>query len=172
MTQPTRATHTPLLRRLLDGGRTWGSLEISASRYGVTRYRLVVFPPGISGDERAVLRLWRTFPVWGIATWLLAEVVLMNVVSPGQALAFATGTCAAVGAVIMALAGHTRHRVRTLTVVRMVGVNDPMSGPLLRELRALTERLTNADARLAAGELTTVEHEAEVWRVYDGMPTA
>jgi hypothetical protein len=110
--------------------------------------------------------------VWGIATWLLAEVVLMDVVSAGQALAFATGTCAAVGVVMMALAGHTRHRVRTLTVVRMVGVNDPMSGPLLRDLRTLTERLTNADARLAAGELTTVEHEAEVWRVYDEMPAA
>jgi hypothetical protein len=54
----------------------------------------------------------------------------------------------------------------------MVGVNDPMSGPLLRDLRTLTERLTNADARLAAGELTTVEHEAEVWRVYDEMPAA
>ena len=60
---------------------------------------------GISGDERVVLRLWRTFPVWGIATWLLAEVVLMNVVSAGLALAFATGTCAAVGVLMMALAG-------------------------------------------------------------------
>jgi len=172
MTQTTQAAQKPLLRRLLDGERTWGSLEISASRYGVTRYRLVVFPPGISRDERVVLRLWRAFPVWGVATWLLADVVLMNVVSPGQALAFATGTCAAVGAVMMALAGHTRHRVRALTVVRMVGVNDPLAGPRLDEMRTLTERLTNADARLAAGELSTVEHEAEVWRVYDLMPTA
>jgi hypothetical protein len=172
MTQPTRATHKPLLRRLLDGGRTWGALEISASRYGVTRYRLVVFPPGISADERIVLRLWRTFPVWGLASWLLAEVTLMTVVSPGQALAFATGGCAAIGAVMMALTGHTRHLVRRLTVVRMVGVNDPMAGPRLDALRTLTERLTNADARLAAGELTTVDHEAEVWQVYNAMPVA
>jgi hypothetical protein len=172
MTQTTHVSHAPLLRRLLDGGRTWGALEISASRYGVTRYRLVVFPPGISGDERIVLRLWRTFPVWGLASWLLAEVTLMTVVSPGPALAFATGGCAAMGAVTMALAGHTRHLVRRLTVVRMVGVNDPMAGPRLDELRTLTERLTNADARLAAGELTTIDHEAEVWRVYDQMPAA
>ncbi|MDT5079640.1 MAG: hypothetical protein QOJ80_4277 [Mycobacterium sp.] len=170
MTQTTHVSHAPLLRRLLDGGRTWGALEISASRYGLTRYRLVVFPPGISGDERIALRLWRTFPAWGLVSWLLAEVTLMTVVSPGPALAFATGGCAAMGAVTMALAGHTRHLVRRLTVVRMVGVNDPMAGPRLDELRTLTERLTNADARLAAGELTTVDHEAEVWRVYDQMP--
>jgi hypothetical protein len=172
MTQTTQATHKPLLRRLLDGGRTWGSLEISASRYGVTRYRLVVFPPGIAGDERIALRLWRTFPVWGVAAWLLTEVTLISVVGPGEAFAFATGGCVAAGAVVMALAGHTRHRVRTLTVVRMVGVNDPLSGPRLDELRTLTERLTNADAGLAAGELTTVAHEAEVWRVYDLMPAS
>jgi hypothetical protein len=172
MRQPTRATHKPLLRRLLDGGRTWGSLEISASRYGVTRYRLVVFPPGISADERIVLRLWRNFPAWGLASWLLAEVTLMTAVSPGQALALATGGCAAVGAVTMALAGHTRHRVRTVTVVRMVGFNDPMAGPRLDALRTLTERLHHADARLAAGELTAVEHEAEVWQVYDAVPSA
>jgi hypothetical protein len=170
----THTTHsrTPLLQRLLDGGRTWGSLDISASRYGVTRYRLVVFPPGISRDERIALRMWRAFPVWGLATWLLAEVVLTNVFSPGQALTVATAGCATMGAVTMAMAGHSRHRVRTLIVVRMVGVNDPEAGPRLDELRTLTERLTNADARLAAGELTTVAHEAEVWRVYDRMPTA
>jgi uncharacterized protein DUF6611 len=132
----------------------------------------VVFPPGISADERIVLRLWRTFPVWGLASWLLAEVTLMTIVGPGQAFAFATGGCAAIGAVTMALAGHTRHRVRTLTVVRMVGVNDPQAGPRLDELRTLIERLNIADARLAAGELTTVDHEAEVWRVYDAMSAA
>jgi hypothetical protein len=172
MTSTTHLAHTPLLRRLLDGGRTWGALELSASRYGVTRYRLVVFPPGISGDERIVLRVWRHFPVWGLASWLLADVTLMTVVSPGHALAFATGGCAAIGAVMMALTGHTRHLVRRLTVVRTVGVNDPTVGPRLDELRTLAERLTNADARLAAGELTTVDHEAEVWRVYEQMPAS
>jgi hypothetical protein len=30
--------------------------------------------------------------------------------------------------------------------------------------------LREADPRLAAGELSTVEHEAAVWRVYDDMP--
>jgi hypothetical protein len=171
MTQTTQSTRTPLLQRLLDGGRTWGALEVSVCRYGVTRYRLVVFPPGMSRDERIMLRLWRTFPVWGLATWLVAEVVLMTALTPGLALAISTGTCLAAGAATMALAGHTRGNVRTLTVVRMVGVNDPVAGPRLEELRELAGRLANADAGLAAGELTTVEHEAEVWQVYDRMPS-
>jgi hypothetical protein len=161
--------HQPHWRRLLDGGRTWGSLDISLSRYGVTRYRLVVFPPGISPDERMLLRLWRSWPIWGTLTWLTLEIVLVP--SIGSTSAFAVSTFVAVGGgmVAMAMTGANRTLVRTLTVVRMAGFADPMAVDAWAELQALACDLGEADRRRAAGEISTVEHEAVVWRVYDHM---
>lgn len=161
--------HEPRWRRVLDSGRTWGSLDVAPSRYGVTRHRLVVFPPGISPDERILLRLWRSWPIWGTVTWLALETILVNAIGPGPALAISTGVCLGGGAVAMAMAGATRGRVRTLTVVRMVGVDDAMTAELCAELYQLADELADADRRLADGELTTVGHEAVVWRVYDHM---
>jgi hypothetical protein len=169
MPHPTR---TPLLQRMLDSGNAWGALETSISRYGVTRYRLVVFPPGTSREERILVRLWRSFPVWGLAAWLAIEIVLMTVLSPALAFATSIGAVLTAGVVTMALANHTRANVRTMTVVRMVGVNDPVAGPRLAELLALAEHLKLADAGLAAGELTAIDHEAAAWQVYDRMPQA
>jgi hypothetical protein len=155
--------HQPRWRRLLDGGRTWGALDVSLSRYGVIRHRLVVFPPGLSPDERMLLRVWRSWPIWGTLTWLTLQTVLMNTIGPGPAFATSTGVCLGSGAVAMAMTGATRCGVRTLTVVRMV--------ERYSELYALAEELAEADRRLAAGESTCVEHEAVVWRVYDHMAT-
>jgi hypothetical protein len=169
MTRLDHSTRPPLLERLLDGGRTWGSLDVAAGRYGVTRYRLVVFPPGIARDQRILLRIWRAYPVWGIAAWLVAEIVLMPTVGPGLALAVSTGLTVLAGLVAMALAGDTRGEVRTLTVLRMVGVNDAASAEQFEELRTLAYLLTDADARHAAGTLSRVEHESAVWRVYERM---
>jgi hypothetical protein len=165
----SKSTRTPLIQRLFDGGRTWGSLQMSASRYGTTRYRLVVFPPGTSRDERIALRLWRSFPGWGVAAWVVGDAALTAVTSPGVAFALATGGCLAAGATAMARTNHTRGNVRTLTVVWMLGVNDPLAAPRLDELRELAELLINADAELAAGELSQVDHEAKIWQVYDRM---
>lgn len=162
-------TRTPLLRKLLDGERTWGSLEISDARYGTARYRLVVYPPGLHRDERIPLRLWRAFPIWGLAVWLVMQVFLMAAVSTGTALAVSTGTVLAAGAVVLAMAGPARGAVRTLTVLRMVGIHDPEILARHLEFRVLAERLVRADALRAAGEMSTVEHEAEVWRVYEAI---
>ncbi|MBB5162686.1 DUF6611 family protein [Mycobacterium sp. AZCC_0083] len=163
--------HQPRWRRLLDGGRTWGALDVSLSRYGVIRHRLVVFPPGLSPDERMLLRVWRSWPIWGTLTWLTLQTVLMNTIGPGPAFATSTGVCLGSGAVAMAMTGATRCGVRTLTVVRMVGFDDPLAIERYSELYALAEELAEADRRLAAGESTSVEHEAVVWRVYDRMAT-
>ncbi len=154
---------------MLDGGRTWGSLDVAAGRYGVTRYRLVVFPPGIARDQRILLRIWRAYPVWGIAAWLVAEIVLMPTVGPGLALAVSTGLTVLAGLVAMALAGDTRGEVRSLTVLRMLGVDDAASAEQFEELRTLAHLLTDADARHDAGTLGRVEHESAVWRVYERM---
>jgi hypothetical protein len=160
---------TTALRRLLDGERTWGSLEISDSRYGMCRYRLTVYPPGLGRDERIPLRLWRAFPLWGLALWLTLQVALMPLTSPGVALAVSTGVYAVAALTVLGMAGRARGGVRTLTVVRMVGVHDADILARHLEFRVLAERLVRADALRAAGEMTAVEHEAEVWRVYDHL---
>jgi len=163
--------HESRWRRLIDGGRTWGSLGVSPSRYGVTRHRLVVFPPGISPDERMLLRLWRSWPIWGMLTWLVMEMFLVPTIGPNPALAITTAVCLGAGALLMAMTGANRTRVRTLAVVRMAGVVDAVAVDRYAELYALAHELADADHALAAGELSTVDHEAVVWRVYDRLST-
>ncbi|MDT5326975.1 MAG: hypothetical protein QOF25_4127 [Mycobacterium sp.] len=164
--------HQPRWRRVVDGGHTWGSLTISPNRYGVTRHHLVVFPPGISPDDRVLLRVWRTWPIWGALTWLVMEMFLVPTIGSGPALAISTGVCLCAGALLMAMAGANRTRVRTLAVVRMAGVVDAVAVDRYAELYALAHELADADRTLAAGELSTVDHEAVVWRVYDRLSTA
>lgn len=168
---PVRFTRNPLLM-LLEGERMWGGLEKAGRRNGVARYRLVVHPPGLDCEDRIALRLWRAFSVWGLALWLLIDVSLMTVLSPWNAVAVATVTCLVVGAVLMVRAGRSRGAVRTLTAVVVSGANDPDATSRHHELSELAERLFRADARLATGELSAVEHEAEMWRVYDHMDRA
>ena len=168
MGHPTR---TPLVRRLLDSGRDWGALDVSASRCGIARYHLALFPPGISPNERIVLRLWRTWPIWGAVTWLVLEIVLMAVVGSVPALVISTSIGLGAGAALLAMTRRTRREVRVLTVLRIAGIHDPSVQDALEELSTRALALREADARLAAGDLSAVEHEAAVWRVYEAMPT-
>ena len=158
--------------RLLDGRRTWGSLDVSPSRHGLTRHRLVVFPPGLSQDERRLLRLWRSWPIWATITWLVLQMLLTPAIGPGSALAISTGLSLGAGAVLMAKTGATRTRVRTLSVVRMAGFDDKIAAERYAEIYALAEVLAAADRKLAEGEFSTVDHEAVVWRVYGCIPLA
>jgi hypothetical protein len=163
--------HAARWRRLLDGGRTWGSLDVSPSRYGVTRHRLVVFPPGISSDERVLLRLWRTWPIWATLMWLIMEMFLVPAIGSGAAVAISTTVCVSAVVATMATTGENRTKVRAVSVVRMAGFDDQAVADLYTELYEMAIELAEADNGLAAGELSTVEHEAVVWRVYDRMAT-
>ncbi|MDT5241206.1 MAG: hypothetical protein QOD97_3404, partial [Mycobacterium sp.] len=60
----------------------------------------------------------------------------------------------------------------TLAVVRMAGVVDAVAVDTYAELYALAYELAEADRLLEAGVLSTVDHEAVVWRVYDRLGTA
>ncbi len=161
--------HASRWKKVLDGGRTWGSMDVSPSRYGVTRYRLVVFPPGIAAEDRILLRSWRTWPVWGMAASLILEVILVPTLGAGMAMSVAVATLLGTGAVVMAMTGANRRLVRTLAVTRMAGTDDPSTQERFAELQSLAHQLALADAGLAAGELSAVEHEAQVWQVYDQM---
>jgi hypothetical protein len=164
--------HRPRWQRLIDSGRTWGSLGISPCRYGVTRHQLVVFPPGLSPDERVLLRLWRSWPIWGTLTWLTLEMLLVPTIGPNSAFAISTVIAVGGGLMAMVMTKANRTRVRTLTVVRMAGFVDPVAVDGWAELYALACQLGEADRACDAGELSTVDHEAVVWRVYDRLGTA
>ena len=102
---------SPLRRgwqRLLDGERPWGSLDVHPDRFGMTRYRLVVFPPGISEPERRWVRLARGWPMWGALVWVACEVFLTQVTGPWTALALSTSAFICLGLVTMAMAGAQR----------------------------------------------------------------
>jgi hypothetical protein len=149
------------------GGRhSWGSFDVCPSRYGVTRYRLVVFPPGMTPDEQRLLRVWRSWPTWGTVLFLAAQIWLAQTMTPGWAMAIAVALCLAAGAASGALAGASRTRVRTLIALAMNGTHDE---DRLTAMRALTAVLLEADARRAEGTLSEPEHETICWQVYERM---
>ena len=90
----------------------------------MTRYRLVVYPPGISDTERRRLRIWRGSPIWGAALWALSEIFLQQWIGSWSALAISTGTVLALAVVALAKTGDTRTQVRAMTVVTMAGYTD------------------------------------------------
>lgn len=172
MSHSTQPTHAPLLQRLLDGGHTWGSLTVSPPRYGVSRYRLVVFPPGLSPEDRMLLRAWRTWPMWGVAVFLGLEILLPPVLGPGPALWLAAAVSLGAGAALMAMTGAHRREVHAMSVVRTACADDAQVAARYADLHAMADELAVADRKLAEGQIGAVEHELAVWGVYDRMADA
>jgi hypothetical protein len=154
---------------MLDGRRPWGSLDISPTRYGVTRFRLTVFPPGIDSAERRLLRAWRAWPTWGAFLWLLTQLALGSVASPGTAFIVSTAVYLGVGAMLFGRVASVRAQVRGVCVVRMAGFPDPQGAALYAELCLLAAALDDADTRLQQGVLSAAGHEAAWWQVYDRL---
>lgn len=157
---------------VLDGENRWGFVRIQIDRFGVTRYRLVVYPPGITDLERRRLRIWRGAPIWGAALWVLAEIFLQQVASPWTALAISTGTVVALAAVAMSKAGETRTRVRAMSVVTMPGFTDAATHAAREELLAKAMTLTCADERVDEGSMSPLDHEALWWQIYEQLAPA
>jgi hypothetical protein len=155
--------------RLLDGDRPWGSIDIRPDRFGVTRYRLMVYPPGISEAERRRVRVARGWPLWGALVWVTCEIFLSNLTGPWTA--FAASTAAYIGAGLGAKvrAGEPRTRVRTMAAMVMAGQREPISGAARDRLEGLAATLLEADDRLTGGHISAIQHEMVWWRVYDQM---
>jgi uncharacterized protein DUF6611 len=167
-----RATQmaSPLRRgwlRLLDGERPWGSLVVQPDRFGVTRYRLVVFPPGISEPERRRVRLARGWPVWGALVWLACEVFLPQVIGPWTAVAVSTGALVAIAVITTAIAGTPRTQVKSLSAVVSATIHNPDAQAARDSLSRLALMLIDADERLGRGQISAADHELTWWRVYD-----
>ncbi|PXX03424.1 hypothetical protein C8E89_12284 [Mycolicibacterium moriokaense] len=168
-----RRSGSGLLRRgwllLLDGDRPWGSIDIRPDRFGVTRYRLVVYPPGISESERRRVRVARAWPMWGALVWVACEIFLNNMTTPWIALAMSTAACLGSGLVAFAMAGAPRARVRMMGAMVMAGHHDPISVAARDRLIKLADTLMDADDRLTSGHISALQHEIVWWQVYDQM---
>jgi hypothetical protein len=167
--QPAPGLLHRLWLRLLDGDRPWGSLDIRPDRFGVTRYRLVVYPPGITDTERHRVRLSRSWPLWGAVMWIACEIWLNPQLGPWPAISVSTAAALAAGGVALALAGDARNRVRVMATMIIAGHNDPVSAAACRKLKTLAATLLEADKQRSLGQISPIEQEAVWWRVYDEM---
>jgi hypothetical protein len=155
--------------RLLDGDRVWGSIEVRPDRFGVTRYRLVVFPPGISDAERRRVRVARGWPLWGALVWVVCEVWLNQMTGPWTAVIISTAVYLGLGVFAMTRAGDQRRQVRTIGAMVMAGQHDPVATAFQHRLETFAGALLEADELLASGDITPTTHELTWWRVYNQM---
>jgi hypothetical protein len=155
---------------MLDGECCWGSMDIRPDRFGAIRYRLVVYPPGISETERRRVRVWRGWPLWGALLWIVSEIWLGNLIAPWPAFAISSAASLGSGAVALALAGDARTRVRTMGTMVVAGPYEPTSAAVCRKVQTLAESLAEADAQREQGQISAIDHEVAWWRVYDQMP--
>jgi hypothetical protein len=155
--------------RVLDGQRSWGSIDTGVSRQGFRRYRMVVFPPGISDVERRMLRLWRRWPIWGATVWLVTVIPFVGTPNSHMAVIVATILYVGSGATLFVMLGSVRTRVRTLSVVLISGYSNPAAAAAYTELKAVAIVLCAADALRDEGSISPVQHEALWWQVYDRL---
>ncbi len=120
-------------QRALDGDRRWGSIDIRPDRFGVTRYRLVVFPPGISDSERRRVRVARGWVLWGALVWIFCEISLSHTTGPWTAVVISTAIYLGLGLVATAMAGDARRQVKTIGAMVMAGHHDPVSSAAPRQ---------------------------------------
>lgn len=164
----------PLLVRLIAGPTAWGRLDVWPSRYGFTRYRLTVLPPGASTVERAWLAVWRSCPVLAAVLGFGLDLVVLGAGVDGGVAAVAGGVAAAV---VVAVVGVRTRRLRPLVRSRAGGVDDCAGVPRPVGDMAAIDRwwavLGAADRAVERGELTRVEHElvwAAAWRDLERAP--
>jgi hypothetical protein len=155
---------------LVDGPRAWGSFDAIVGRYGVRRYYLTIYPPGIRTADRRLARLWRRWPIGGAALVLFAVMLFGDVAAPpDKVLAFGMAAYLSVGALLFLRAGPARVRVRSMSIILMPEAADVREVYKYAEWRSLVRMLIRADRRLATGAISLVEHEAACWAAYDRL---
>ncbi|MEN0071922.1 MAG: DUF6611 family protein [Propionicimonas sp.] len=156
-----RSTSSPrpgLWARLLDGERVWGEAEVTVPRGGVPRYCLVVYRPGIEASDRRLLRLWHRWPLYG-GTGFFATALLVAFVLPAPwPLLTAIGWFLTGFGLLGYLTADERARVRRLSLFDDGDAAGLADAAALARLRCLGELLVAADADLASGRITQVEH--------------
>ncbi len=171
VSQPTKAPAQPRWwSRLLEGAHPWGFSDATISRYGVRRYRLIIYPPGTTAADRQLARLWRGWPITAAVLGLLAVMLLGNVVpSPNTVLAYAVAASVSIGALLFQRAGPARVQVRSMSIILMPKAADVRARRRYAEWQTLVHMLTQADQMLTAGAISPVEYEAIWWEAYDRL---
>jgi hypothetical protein len=136
-------------------------------RYGVRRYRLVVFPPGIGVADRRLLRMWRAWPVGGGMLAMLTVMLLGDAVaSPGTTLLVVSAAYAGVWVALFVVVADVRAGVRSMSLLLLAG-DDSSERERYAEWEALVDLLTSADDALHAGTIAPAQHEALWWQAYE-----
>ena len=164
--RPVR-TCSGTLMRMLDSSSPWGAFQVGCSRYGLRTCRLIVYPPGISRQQRVTLRLWRAWPVVGGAVCVLGVILCLPAVTA------ALVVVAAYLVIGLALARNAR-RTRTLVREEFAIEDTPRhDGGRAAHVRSLAALLEHADCALEAESITPAEHErvwASVYAQLEGAP--
>ena len=148
-------------RRLLDGAHLWGSFDATVGRYGLRRYRLIIFPPGITTTDRRLSRLWRGWPLGGGA---FALFVVMLVGGGPDSLLVAAAAYLTVGAALFVLTAGARGGVRSMSLIILTEQLGPDDRRRYAEWEAIVSVLTRADHML-----TLLQHEALWWQAHDRL---
>ena len=151
------------LAPIIDGRCRWGGYSVAVGRYGSVGYRLVVYPPGLSAQQRRRVRLWRGWTILGLGGVLGVFVVMAD--AGASELVIVSGCVAfyALGALVVArAAGPVRKQVLELTAARSTLVPDTWRTGECRYLASLAATLAAADQALQLGLSTPAEHEM-VW---------
>jgi hypothetical protein len=165
-----RPTTIAWFERLLDGAHIWGSFDAMVGRYGLRRYRLIVFPPGISAADRRLLRLWRGWPLGGgVLAMLTVMLVGQAFASSETTLAVVVGIYMGITAVLFATTAGVRGGVRTITIISLPETLDATGRQRIADWEALVDLLTRADRLLGMGEISRAQHESLWWHAYDRM---
>jgi hypothetical protein len=161
--------------RLLDGPYPWGSFDVTVCRYGVRRYRLSVYPPGINAMDRRLVRLWRGWPVAGGVLLLMAVACVGGAILPaGTAWVLSIAIYLAVCAALFVLSAPTRTRVRSMSLTLTTGYGyrpDPRGEAMHKLWVKLAGVMLAAEDMRRRGAISPVEYEAVWWKVYDRMQT-
>ncbi|CDQ45595.1 DUF6611 family protein [Mycolicibacterium neoaurum] len=158
-----------LCRLLLDGDTVWGAVDIRPQRWGSTVYRIVLYPPGISAEERRRVRVWRGFYAWGTAWWLVVTAVLSGFTEPWFAVTLASLTTLLFGARAFRRAGSVRSKVRTADITVPLPNSDRALLALARQVQTVGTAMVRADRRLREGRITAADHEVIWHRAYEHM---
>lgn len=143
-----------LVGPLLAGRHEWGAISATVDRWGRTRYRLSVFPPGIGADRRLRLRMWRALPYLAVALLLPALVVGHVTGGMGETFFVAGILIAVLGVVLARAASPERALVRESWA---------MGGDAsLPELRRHLDILCRAESARSRGRLSEDEY-LQIW---------
>ncbi|AHC28055.1 hypothetical protein TS71_00010 [Mycolicibacterium neoaurum] len=144
-------------------------MDIRPQRWGSVVYRIVLYPPGISAEERRRVRVWRGFYAWGTAWWLVVTAVLSGFAEPWFAVTVASVTTLLFGTRAFLRAGSVRSRVRTADVTVPLPNSDRALLALARQVQAVGTAMVRADRRLREGQITAAEHEVIWHRAYENL---